>query len=183
MPRSHARGPVPALVTCVLAAGGLLSVSSPVGAQEEPERPSGNIEARVRDLVYRSASLDGSAQDVQVGTERTVTLDADVLFEFDSDELDSEAESRLDSLAGDLDELGPRDVAISGHTDSTGTASYNQDLSERRAASVEAALADRLDSGFTFDITGHGQDEPVADNDTEEGQAQNRRVEIEFSTD
>lgn len=69
-------------------------------------------------------------------------------------------------------------IKVIGHTDSQGTDEYNQKLSERRASSVVAFL---LNQGLTPDkltSQGKGESEPVADNDTEEGRAQNRRVEL-----
>lgn len=93
------------------------------------------------------------------------------------------ATSHLDDLTADLEELGPRAVTISGHTDNQGDTTYNQDLSERRAESVHTALSDSLGGDFDFDVSGYGETEPVAENDTDEGQARNRRVEIQFPTD
>jgi OOP family OmpA-OmpF porin len=70
-------------------------------------------------------------------------------------------------------------ITIEGHTDNTGTAKYNQGLSERRAAAVKTYL---LQNGVTdagrIATVGHGQSEPVASNATENGRFQNRRVEI-----
>ena len=69
-------------------------------------------------------------------------------------------------------------VAIDGYADSRGTDAHNQDLSERRAASVRAALDDMGVVRARFTVTGHGEHDPVATNATSEGMRQNRRVEV-----
>ena len=108
----------------------------------------------------------------------TLTLQEDVLFATDSDRLRPGAIDKLRALAGYLrDNPGVR-VPIDGFTDSRGTAAHNQDLSERRAASVRAAF-DRM--GVTrarFSVVGHGERSPVASNATAAGMRQNRRVEV-----
>lgn len=108
----------------------------------------------------------------------TLTLSEDVLFATDSDVLRAGALDRLRPLSSYLrDNPGVR-VAIDGHTDARGSDAHNQDLSERRAASVREAF-DRM--GVTrarFQVTGHGESQPVASNSTAAGQRQNRRVEV-----
>ncbi|MCP5142996.1 MAG: OmpA family protein [Chromatiales bacterium] len=69
-------------------------------------------------------------------------------------------------------------VVVSGYTDSTGPAAYNQALSERRANSVKKALVSHGMKADMIEAVGHGESNPVASNDTREGRAQNRRVEI-----
>jgi outer membrane protein OmpA-like peptidoglycan-associated protein len=145
-----------------------------------------DLELPVRDLAYRTGTLDNSERVEETPEQTSVVLSADVLFEFDEADLTAEAGGRLDDLADELDELGPREVAIGGHTDSRGDPAYNQDLSVRRAQAVEAALADRLDGDFTFTVEGFGETEPVAPNETDagadnpDGRALNRRVEITY---
>jgi outer membrane protein OmpA-like peptidoglycan-associated protein len=65
-----------------------------------------------------------------------------------------------------------------GHTDNTGSAAYNYDLSQRRAASVAAVLRNSGVAGSRLQIVGRGFDQPIASNATAQGRAQNRRVEI-----
>lgn len=75
-------------------------------------------------------------------------------------------------------------MSIVGHTDNTGNAGANQDLSFKRAKSVKQWLIKRSGNNFPserFNVDGKGQDEPVADNTTATGKAQNRRVQISFS--
>ncbi len=106
------------------------------------------------------------------GCEIHAALDA-THFEFDKSDLTAEAQAYLSSIAASL--VG-KSLTAHGHTDSIGTDSYNMGLSERRAQSV----ADFLTGQGVTDITtvGHGESDPVASNDTAEGRAMNRRVEI-----
>jgi len=99
-------------------------------------------------------------------------------FDIDSDHLRGDAKPAVDQLLAALKANPAWKIAIEGHTDSTGNAPHNLDLSKRRAASVKAALAaGGIDAGrMTTD--GFGQTKPVAPNDTEIGRAQNRRVEV-----
>jgi outer membrane protein OmpA-like peptidoglycan-associated protein len=154
--------------------------------QGEPEPRVRDIEVRVRDLVYETRSLDNSERVEESPEQTSITLAADVLFEFDRADLTPAANTRLDELAAQLTDLGPREVAIAGHTDDHGDTAYNQTLSEQRAQAVQAALDARLGDDFTFAVTGHGEAQPVAANahddgsDNPEGRALNRRVEITF---
>jgi outer membrane protein OmpA-like peptidoglycan-associated protein len=102
-----------------------------------------------------------------------------ILFDFDKDTLKPESKPTLDEIAKLLGAKSDLKLKIVGHTDNQGTADYNLDLSKRRAANVAAALvqdysiaADRLSS------EGAGLTQPVASNDTEDGRAKNRRVEL-----
>jgi len=84
----------------------------------------------------------------------------------------------LSKVSGVISEYGQTVVHVVGHTDSTGSSSYNQQLSEKRASSVGSYLAS---GGVTRDrmrMSGFGESRPVADNSTARGQRQNRRVEI-----
>ena len=108
----------------------------------------------------------------------TMRLDEDVLFATDSDVLRPGAIDRLRPLAAYLrDNPGVR-VAIDGYTDSRGTDAHNQDLSERRAASVRGAFDDMGVTRARFSVVGHGERDPVATNGTPAGMRLNRRVEV-----
>ena len=74
-------------------------------------------------------------------------------------------------------------MLIEGHTDSVGTDEYNQSLSERRAASVQAALFERGVEASQISAVGKGETTPVASNDNAAGRQQNRRVELVFQED
>lgn len=108
----------------------------------------------------------------------TLTLQEDVLFATDSDRLRPGAVNKLAALAGYLRDNPDVRVAIDGFTDSRGTAAHNQDLSERRAASVRAAFDQMGVTHARFSVAGHGERDPVATNATAAGMRQNRRVEV-----
>ena len=105
-------------------------------------------------------------------------LQEDVLFKTDSDVLRPGALEKLRPLASYLRAEPDVRIAIDGYADSRGTDAHNQDLSERRAASVRTALDDLGVVRARFTITGHGEHDPVATNATPEGMRQNRRVEV-----
>ncbi len=107
-----------------------------------------------------------------------VKLDARALFQTDSADLGDSGRAALDSLAAGIEGLNQvRRVVVVGHTDSTGTDAYNQDLSERRAKSVADYLTTKL-VGLDIASVGRGETKPVASNDTALGRAKNRRVEV-----
>jgi outer membrane protein OmpA-like peptidoglycan-associated protein len=107
-----------------------------------------------------------------------MTMQEEVLFATDSDVLRPGAIERLRPLAGYLRSNPGVRVAIDGHTDSRGSDAHNQDLSERRAASVREALDDMGVVRARFRVRGHGESTPVASNATAEGMRLNRRVEV-----
>lgn len=103
----------------------------------------------------------------------------DVNFEFDSAQLTANAQQVLNGVAERLVNNPDVRVSIEGHTDSRGAAEYNQNLSQRRAESVAAYLAQRGVEANRMRAVGYGEERPVATNDTDEGRAQNRRVELD----
>lgn len=109
----------------------------------------------------------------------TTTLSAAALFDHDRSVIKDSAKPELDAFASRVKSLSTVDsISIVGHTDSSGTDAYNQALSERRAAAVKDYLASQgVDAGL-MSTSGMGESQPVADNSTKEGRAQNRRVEI-----
>lgn len=117
------------------------------------------------------------AKVVRMGEGIAVMFDSGLLFEFDSDAIKGDARSNLDALASSLSKYSQSDLMIVGHTDATGSDSYNLGLSRRRASSASRYLRSQ---GVTRTIraTGVGEREPIADNETEEGQQLNRRVEV-----
>lgn len=108
----------------------------------------------------------------------TMTLQEDVLFRTDSAVLRPGAIDKLRPLAGYLRANGGVRVAIDGYTDSRGSDAHNQDLSERRAASVRQAFDDMGVVRARFSVVGHGEADPVATNATAAGMRLNRRVEV-----
>ncbi len=114
----------------------------------------------------------------RVGEGIAVSFASGLLFDFDSDVVKPTAAQNLRSLAQSLDKYPNTDVLIVGHTDATGSDSYNMSLSERRAQSAQLFLVREGVNNSRLRATGRGETEPIASNDTETGQAQNRRVEI-----
>ncbi|MGB7740541.1 MAG: OmpA family protein [Steroidobacteraceae bacterium] len=115
---------------------------------------------------------------VRKGDNITLDMPGGVTFAFDSSDLNSQFYPVLDKVAGTLGEYNKTVIEVAGHTDSVGSAAYNQQLSERRATSVAAYLSSRGVDRSRMVTVGAGKDHPVASNETEEGRAQNRRVEI-----
>lgn len=117
-------------------------------------------------------------------TERgmVITLD-DVLFRTNMAQLEPGGIRTVQKVADFLRQYSQRRVLIEGHTDSTGTHSYNQELSDRRANSVRMALIDGGISSNRIDSRGYSEDFPLASNDNATGRQLNRRVEIIFSDD
>ncbi len=99
-------------------------------------------------------------------------------FGFDSAELTPETRAILDEQASVLEKESDVRVRIEGHTDSTGPEEYNQGLSERRAKAVEEYMISKGISADRLEIMGYGPSSPIAPNDTKEGRAMNRRVEL-----
>lgn len=114
----------------------------------------------------------------RVGEGIVVTFDSGLLFAYDSDAVTGAARTNLTNLAESLKEYGKTDVLIVGHTDATGSDSYNQGLSERRAASAANFLTAQGVERARLRTAGRGESEPIESNDTNDGRALNRRVEI-----
>jgi outer membrane protein OmpA-like peptidoglycan-associated protein len=111
-----------------------------------------------------------------------ITLSGSVLFASNKSELLPAAQMRLNDVANALNRQDPNsNIVVEGHTDSQGTASYNQELSQRRAQSVRNYLVARGIASDRVTAQGFGLTRPIADNETTEGRANNRRVEIVVS--
>jgi len=105
-------------------------------------------------------------------------LDAKVLFGNNQAKLSPESEQTVEKLANELLHVGLSKVNLDGHTDNYGDASYNNDLSLRRANTVADAFAKAGMPRANIHTRGLGQSQPVASNKTQEGRAQNRRVSV-----
>jgi outer membrane protein OmpA-like peptidoglycan-associated protein len=114
----------------------------------------------------------------RVGEGIAVTFESGILFPFDSDDLLPQARRNLQELADQLQAEPRTDVMIVGHTDSVGSDSYNQDLSERRARSAASYLVSQGVSRSRLQPLGRGEREPIESNESDAGRQQNRRVEI-----
>jgi outer membrane protein OmpA-like peptidoglycan-associated protein len=135
-----------------------------------------NLDKQAAELA---ASFDNGAIGViNTGNELIVRMPQDVLFATDSAVVSSNLRGDLQTLAASLNRYPDTTVQVVGHTDNTGSAAYNQDLSERRAQSVAAILQGAGVAGYRLQAFGRGENEPIATNYSPEGRAQNRRVDI-----
>jgi outer membrane protein OmpA-like peptidoglycan-associated protein len=112
------------------------------------------------------------------GDELVLDMPSEVTFAVNSSNLDPMFRSTLDKVAATLTEYEKTYVDVLGHTDSTGSDAYNQTLSEQRANTVASYLSGRGVKQARLATKGYGESQPRASNTTEEGRAQNRRVEI-----
>ncbi len=119
----------------------------------------------------------------RVGEGIKITFDSGILFDFDSYNLRNASEDNLTELAATLKKYQDTNILIEGHTDSVGTAEYNQTLSMERATSVADYLDKQGVNKNRFTVKGYGESQPVAPNDTEAGRQKNRRVEIAIYAD
>jgi len=123
--------------------------------------------------------LEGTGVSVtRIGDNITLNMPGNVTFATDSSDLSPAFFEVLDSVSTVLKEFDQTVVEVAGHTDSTGTETYNQDLSERRASSVSQYLQARKISNERLITVGMGELRPVAENGTVGGRQANRRVEI-----
>ena len=133
-------------------------------------------------LDQQAAELRGSLGNgisvTNMGGYLVVNMPQDLLFSVDSAILRPDLTRDLQTVAASLLKYPNTSVEVIGHTDNTGAAAYNQDLSQRRAVSVSSVLASNGVPFNRISSFGRGEDQPVATNLTDQGRAQNRRVEI-----
>ena len=154
-----------------------------------------NVAGRAAGVVSGTSGIKATVEQVkraiqdlgatETALEINVELPADVLFDFDKADIKKEAKPTLDNLATLVRGFPRAEVRVEGHTDAKGTPSYNQALSERRAAAVKAWLSSKEGlSAVRFAVRGKGATEPVAPNkkpdgsDDPVGRQKNRRVSI-----
>lgn len=197
----------PAALAALFASAALLA-GAPASAQEEDDSMQ-PYATNGKGSVARVGSREGPCIKTKVWTPETATrechpelfaeadaaaaaaataptyqdtvLSASALFAFDSAVLSADGKAALQALGDSIRAQGSTvvDIDIIGHTDSVGPDSYNQGLSERRAAAVRDYLvAEKGIDGGIIDVSGMGETSPVADNGSAEGRAANRRVEV-----
>ena len=114
----------------------------------------------------------------RIGEGIKITFDSGILFATNSSDLQSVARENISRLAVILNKYEDTNILVEGHTDSTGSADYNQQLSEKRAGSVANYAKGQGVAGGCFTVVGYGKTQPVMSNSTAEGRQANRRVEI-----
>ena len=138
----------------------------------------GGIGAYMDAQEERIARIPGTRVERLDNQTLLVKFDSDVLFAVNSSSLNGSSLSTLDNMVGVLKDFPKTAVVVQGHTDSTGSESHNQALSERRAGSVKNHFAARGIAPARLLAMGYGESMPVADNGSESGRALNRRVDV-----
>jgi outer membrane protein OmpA-like peptidoglycan-associated protein len=139
---------------------------------------TGAIIGRNMDKQAEELARMEKAKVERIGEGIAISFESGLLFATNSADLQPAARENLTTLATSLKNFPDSDVLVVGHTDSTGTAAYNQTLSERRAASAKAFLVSQGVADSRIKAEGRGKNEPIADNKTVEGRDANRRIEV-----
>jgi outer membrane protein OmpA-like peptidoglycan-associated protein len=170
------------------AAKGQAAIARAEGAEQRVAADQARSEANTAQLAAASSEQQAAELQRQIDvlqakpTDRGLVLTlGDVLFTTGRADLKPGATGNLNKLVAFLDKYPDRSVAIQGYTDSVGTEDYNQRLSERRADSVKSYLTGQGIGSTRLSALGKGRSDPVADNDSEAGRQQNRRVEVIIS--
>jgi len=173
--------------------GGLIGAIAGMELSSDGDRNKGAIIGAIvgagagnmigRNLDRQAADLRQDLNNDQVvitntGAELIVTMPQDILFALDSASVRSGLRRDLRVLANNLQAYPNSMIKILGHTDNTGSASYNETLSQRRADAVANILINNGVQPVRLQALGRGEDDPIENNLTAEGRAQNRRVEI-----
>jgi len=127
------------------------------------------------------AQLGSQVVILRDGNQLIVRMPQDILFALNSASLRPDLQGDIRSLAANLQRFPDSTVTIIGHTDNTGDAGFNQNLSQQRAASVASILQSEGVSPSRIRAFGRGENEPIATNLTPEGRQLNRRVDIVIS--
>jgi len=138
------------------------------------------MDQQIRELKENTAGSGIDVTESDNGQAILVNLPDGVTFDVDSSTLKPQFRTTLDEIANSLKRYPNSLIDVYGHTDSTGSDQYNQTLSERRASTVANYLITRGVAGTRIRSQGYGETMPIASNDTAEGRARNRRVEIKI---
>ncbi|GAC1458542.1 MAG: OmpA family protein [Steroidobacteraceae bacterium] len=137
----------------------------------------GNYQDR-QEAQLRANMAGTGVQVVRKDDNITLDMPGSITFATNSADLNASFYPVLDKVGATLLQYDQTMIEVAGHTDSTGSAAYNQTLSERRAQSVAAYLTSRGVPNPRLMIVGDGENHPIASNATPEGRQQNRRVEL-----
>ena len=152
--------------------------------QQELQANTQELQERERKLAELQAASQRAQEELRKMESmreeagRMVISLSGVLFEAGGNKLSTLAENRLDTVAQALAAYPDRNIVIEGHTDATGSDATNQSLSQKRADAVREYLGRRGVPAERMQSIGRGESEPIASNDTPEGRANNRRVEV-----
>jgi len=125
-----------------------------------------------------AAALAAIGKVQEVGDEISVVLNNDILFKYGKADLSKNSKQTLNRAVELLNQIPNRSLVIQGHTDSSGSAEFNMELSEKRAKSVYDYMMSQGLNIKNVTYKGYGETKPVADNGTQEGRMANRRVEF-----
>jgi outer membrane protein OmpA-like peptidoglycan-associated protein len=127
--------------------------------------------------------VDGCPDEVPKAVAKFAGVIKGIFFDVDKDTIKKTSRTTLDNAVKVLKEFPEVKVEISGHTDADGDRDHNVDLSQRRADSVKKYLTDKGIDPARLTTKGYGPDQPIADNTTKKGKAQNRRIEFKLQGD
>ena len=136
----------------------------------------GNYMDKAANKIHNDLGNDATVTRVDEGV--VISFNSGLLFDHNSYELRSQTRENLIKLSTSLKEFKDTDISILGHTDNTGTANYNQELSLQRSNAVSAFLKSNQIENSRLKNYGFGESDPVASNETDNGRQLNRRVEI-----
>lgn len=139
------------------------------------------MDQQIKELKEKTSGSGVDVTETEDGKSILVNLPDGVTFAVDSTTISPAFQKTLDEIALSLKQYPDSLIDVYGHTDSTGSDAYNQSLSERRARSVADYLAMRGVASSRIRSQGFGEQYPIASNDTAEGRALNRRVEIKIT--
>jgi len=155
------------------------AATAAANAAQAADRKADTANQGVQTANNRITTLETTVNNINVLDTYTQSETQTVTFDVNKSTLSSQAKSTLDKIAGDVS--GQRNgfmLEIQGYTDGTGSEQYNIGLSQRRAESVQRYLVSKNVPLYRISIVGLGKDNPIADNKTRDGRAQNRRVEV-----
>ena len=161
------------LVGCDGVMAKALPITSPAEAPEELATSPTETDVVPEQAIVSTSTYEASEK---------ISFDTETLFDFDKTALKNEGKQRLDFLAASLMDGVVQVVVALGHTDSLGTQTYNQLLSEKRARAVADYLNNKGIPNEKIFTEGRGGSQPIASNSSETGRAMNRRVEIAVVT-
>jgi len=163
------------------AIGGALIGHMLDGQDEENAQLRAEIDRQQAQLEENQRLIDELRRrgaDVSTSDRGVVVNLPDILFDFNDSNLTADAQSMLGEMGEVLGTVEGRTISIEGHTDNVGSVDYNKRLSLRRAQTVAGSLRTQGIAAGQIEVHGYGEGQPISSNNTAEGRARNRRVEI-----